>query len=164
MSKQHLKTNVARLLDQAKIAYELVPYDVDESDLSAIHVAESLNENIEQVFKTIVLRGDKTGLFVCVIPGNNEVDLKKVAKISGNKKSEPLPLKELLPSTGYIRGGCSPIGMKKPYPTYIHESASGLDFIYISAGVRGVQLKINPKDLSDLIKGEYGDLCATTSK
>jgi Cys-tRNA(Pro)/Cys-tRNA(Cys) deacylase len=108
------KTNAARLLDRAKIAYELIPYEVDEKDLSAIHVATSLGEDIEQVFKTLILHGDKTGYFVCVIPGEHEVDLKLAAKVSGNKKCDLIPMKELLPLTGYIRGGCSPIGMKKP--------------------------------------------------
>ena len=111
--KKIAKTNVARLLDQAKISYSLVPYIVDENDLSAGHIAEQLGEDIEQVFKTLVLRGDKTGHFVCVVPGEDEVDLKKAAKISGNKKADLIPMKELLPTTGYIRGGCSPIGMKK---------------------------------------------------
>ncbi len=141
------KTNAARLLDKSGIKYELVPYQVDESNLAAEHVAEQLGENIEQVFKTLVLRGDKTGLFVCVIPGNFEVDLKIAAKISGNKSSQMLHVKELLPNTGYIRGGCSPIGMKKPFPTFIHESALLHDYIYISAGVRGLQIKIAPADL-----------------
>lgn len=141
------KTNAARLLDKAGITYELIPYEVNETNLAADHVAEELGENIEQVFKTLVLRGDKSGLFVCVIPGNFEVDLKVAAKISGNKNCEMLHLKELLPNTGYIRGGCSPIGMKKPYPTYIHESALLYDHIYISAGIRGLQFKIAPEDL-----------------
>ena len=116
------KTNAARLLDKAKITYELIPYEVDEKDLSAVHVAASLGENIEQVFKTLVLHGDKSGYFVCVIPGEHEVDLKLAAKASGNKKCDLIPMKELLPLTGYIRGGCSPIGMKKHFPTYIHET------------------------------------------
>ena len=115
------KTNAARLLDRAKIPYELVPYEVDENNLAATHVAEQLGENIEQVFKTLVLRGDKHGIFGCVIPGDKEVDLKKAAKISGNKSAEMIAMKELLPTTGYIRGGCSPIGMKKNYPVNIHE-------------------------------------------
>lgn len=110
-----VKTNAARILDRQKISYELIPYDVDESDLSAVHVAETLAEPIEQVFKTILLRGDKKGLLVCVIPGHLEVDLKAVAKISENKKVEPVAVKELLPLTGYIRGGCSPLGMKKKF-------------------------------------------------
>lgn len=101
------KTNVARLLDKAKVAYQLVPYEVDENDLSATHVADQLGENVAQVFKTLVLHGDKSGYFVCVIPGADEVDLKKAAKVSGNKSCEMIPVKELLPLTGYIRGGCS---------------------------------------------------------
>ena len=104
--KKIQKTNVARLLDKAKVAYELIAYDVDENDLAAQHVADSLGEDIRQVFKTIVLHGDKTGHLVCVLPGDCEVDLKKAARVSGNKKVEPLPLKELLPTTGYIREGC----------------------------------------------------------
>lgn len=118
------KTNAARLLDAAGIAYELVPYEVDESDLAASHVAEQLGEDIEQVFKTLVLRGDRNGIFVVVIPGNMEVDLRVAARISGNKSCEMLHMKELLPTTGYIRGGCSPIGMKKPFPTFIYELPS----------------------------------------
>lgn len=148
------KTNAARLLDKAGIPYDLIPYTVDESYLAAEHVAEELGENIEQVFKTLVLRGDRNGLFVCVIPGNFEVDLKVAARISGNKNCDLIPMKELLPLTGYIRGGCSPIGMKKPYPTFIHESALLYDHIYISAGLRGLQLRISPQDLLDFTGAE----------
>lgn len=148
------KTNVARLLDAAGIRYELVPYEYTEEDLSAQHTADELGENIEQVFKTIVLRGDRTGCFVCVIPGNFEVDLKVAARISGNKNCDPLHMKELLPLTGYIRGGCSPIGMKKPFPTFIHESCLLYDYIYVSAGVRGLQLKISPQDLIGYVGAE----------
>ena len=159
MSKNNrLKTNAARLLDQAKVAYELVPYEVDENDLSVGHVAAGLGEDIEQVFKTIVLHGDRSGHFVCVVPGDHEINLKKAAKISGNKKCELLPLKELLPTTGYIRGGCSPIGMKKQFPTYIHESAAHFDYIYVSAGVRGLQLRISPADLQRQVRAVYADL------
>lgn len=141
------KTNAARLLDKAKISYTLVPYEVDENDLSAIHVASQLGENIAQVFKTLILHGDKNGYFVCVIPGGEEVDLKKAAKISGNKSCEMIPVKELLPLTGYIRGGCSPIGMKKHFPTYIHRTAELFEKVYISAGQRGLQIHLSPKDL-----------------
>ncbi len=148
------KTNAARLLESAGICYELIPYEVDEENLAADHVAEQLGEDIEQVFKTLVIRGDKTGIFVCVIPGNFEVDLKIAAKISGNKSCQMLHLKELLPNTGYIRGGCSPIGMKKPFPTFIHESALLHDYIYISAGVRGLQIKISPNDLFEFVRAE----------
>lgn len=148
------KTNAARLLDKAKISYELIPYEVDENDLSAIHVAANLGENIEQVFKTLVLHGDKHGHFVCVIPGEHEVDLKLAAKASGNKKCDLIPMKELLPLTGYIRGGCTPIGMKKPFPTYIHKSCLDYPYIYISAGQRGLQLKLNPNDLIREVRAE----------
>lgn len=152
------KTNVARLLDKAKVPYQLVPYEVDENDLSAIHVAEQLGENVEQVFKTLILHGDKSGYFVCVIPGADEVDLKKAAKVSGNKKCEMIPVKELLPLTGYIRGGCSPIGMKKHFPTYIHFSAEQFDNIYISAGQRGLQVLLALADLVRETNASFADL------
>ena len=159
MAKQKInKTNVARLLDAAKVDYELIPYEVDESDLSAVHVAAQLGEDVDRVFKTIVLHGDKTGHFVCVVPGEHEIDLKKAAKVSGNKKCELLPMKELLPVTGYIRGGCSPIGMKKHFPTYLHESASAFDYIYVSAGQRGLQVKLSPQDLLREAGAVYADL------
>ena len=151
------KTNAARLLDQRKINYQLIPYQVDEQHLDAEHVAESLGENIEQVFKTLVLKGDKSGYFVCVIPGNCEVDLKKAAKVSGNKNCDLIPMKDLLPTTGYIRGGCSPIGMKKPFPTYIHTTAVDFDHIYISAGVRGLQIQIAPNDLITVSNATLND-------
>lgn len=141
------KTNAARLLDRAKIEYALIPYTVDEDNLAATHVAEELGEDIATVFKTLILRGDRTGHFVCVIPGDKEVDLKAAARVSGNKKCDLIPMKELLPTTGYIRGGCSPIGMKKPFPTFIHTTALDHPYIYISAGVRGLQIKIAPADL-----------------
>lgn len=152
------KTNAARLLDKSKINYQLIPYEVDESDLSAIHVAEQLGESIEQVFKTLVLKGDKSGYFVCIIPGAEEVDLKKAAKVSGNKNCEMIPMKELLPVTGYIRGACSPIGMKKHYPSYIHETVLLYEYIYISAGQRGLQIQLNPSDLINEIRAEATDL------
>ena len=145
------KTNAARLLDAAGIPYELIPYDWSEEDLSAQHVADQLGEPIEQVFKTLVLRGDRNGEFVCVIPGDMEVDLKVAARISGNKSCEMLKMKELLPTTGYIRGGCSPIGMKEPFPTFIYESALLYPYIYISAGTRGLQIKIDPQALIDFV-------------
>ncbi|MCI5706767.1 MAG: Cys-tRNA(Pro) deacylase [Odoribacter sp.] len=153
------KTNAARLLDKAKIKYELLPYEVDEDNLAATHVAEQLNENIAQVFKTLVLRGDRNGIFVCVIPGDCEVDLKVAAKLSGNKSAEMIHMKELLPTTGYIRGGCSPIGMKKPFPTFIHTTCMNFSFIYISAGVRGLQIKIAPADLVAFTSATVAELC-----
>ena len=145
------KTNAARLLDAAGIPYTLVPYEVDEEHLEASHVAQQLGEDLDRVFKTLVLRGDRNGLFVCVIPGSLEVDLKVAARISGNKSCAMIHVKELLPLTGYIRGGCSPIGMKKPLPTFLHESAFLWDSIYISAGVRGLQIGIAPQALKDFI-------------
>ncbi len=148
------KTNAARLLDKAKIKYELIPYEVDESDLSAIHVAEQLNESIEQVFKTLVVKGDKTGYFVCIIPGAEELDLKKAAKASGNKNCEMIPMKDLLPVTGYIRGACSPIGMKKNFPAFIHNTCLDFEYIYVSAGMRGLQIQISPQDLVNAIKAD----------
>ena len=152
------KTNVARLMDKADVAYELIPYEFDEQDLGAEHVAEALGEDIRQVFKTIVLHGDKTGHIVCVVPGNSTVNLKKAARASGNKKVEPLPLKDLLPTTGYIRGGCSPIGMKKRFPTYFHQTATDFPHIYVSAGQRGLQLKISPADLLRESGGTVADI------
>lgn len=152
------KTNAVRLLDKAGIPYELVPYEVDENDLAATHVAEQLGENITQVFKTLVLWGDKTGIFVCVIPGDREVDLKLAAKASGNKSAEMIHMKELLPVTGYIRGGCSPVGMKKPFPTFIHSSCVDFDYIYVSGGVRGLQIKVEPGRLVGFIEAVLTDL------
>lgn len=148
------KTNAARLLDKAKISYELIPYEVDENDLSAVHVAASLGENIDQVFKTLVLHGDKTGYFVCVIPGDKEVNLKLAAKVSGNKSCDMIPMKELLSVTGYIRGACSPVGMKKHFSTYIHETCLEFPYIYVSAGQRGLQIKIDPKELMNEVRAE----------
>lgn len=156
MAKKNNKTNVARLLDKAGVGYELIPYEVDESDLSAVHVAVQLGEDVKRVFKTIVLHGDRSGYFVCVVPGDDEIDLKKAARVSGNKKCELLPMKELLPVTGYIRGGCSPIGMKKHFPTYIHETCLQFPYIYVSAGVRGLQIKLAP---GDLIRESRAEIC-----
>ena len=141
------KTNAARILDKQGVEYELLAYEVDEWDLSALVVAGKLKENIDQVFKTLVLRGDKSGIFVCIIPGAEELDLKKAANISGNKNAAMIPVKDILTITGYIRGGCSPVGMKKDYPTFIDESCFLYDFIFVSAGTRGQQLKLKPDDL-----------------
>lgn len=152
------KTNAARILDQMKLHYDLIPYDVDESDLGAQHIAEQLGQPIERLFKTLVLRGDKLGLFVCVIPGAEEVDLKKAAKVTGNKKVEMIHVKELLPLTGYIRGGCSPIGMKKALPTWFHQSVMDHDSVYCSAGQRGLQFRIAPADLVGAAHGQLADL------
>ena len=152
------KTNAARLLDSKKVAYELIPYEVDENDLSAVHVASQLGEPIDMVFKTLVLHGDRSGYFVCVIPGEKEVDLKLAAKATGNKNCNLIPMKELLPLTGYIRGGCSPIGMKKQFPTYIHSTCKNFETIYVSAGQRGLQVRIRPDDLCSVVNACVCDL------
>jgi len=143
-----IKTNAMRLLDAAKIEYSTKEYEYDESDLSGHHAAEVLGIPAEQVFKTLVTRGDKTGPVVFCIPVDEELDLKKAAVVSGNKKIEMLHVKDLLGLTGYIRGGCSPIGMKKKFPTYIDESAILFEEISISAGVRGCQIVANPEDIA----------------
>jgi Cys-tRNA(Pro)/Cys-tRNA(Cys) deacylase len=152
------KTNAIRLLDKQKIKYNLIPYDVDEDDLSAIHVAEQLNEPVDQVFKTLVLKGDKSGYFVCVIPGAEELNLKMAAKVSGNKNCDMIPMKDLLTVTGYIRGACSPIGMKKQYPSYIDKTVENHSSIYISAGKRGLQIQIKPQDLFQIVNFKVENL------
>lgn len=152
------KTNVIRLLEAAGFAFETKEYPVDENDLSAVHAADALGIEPDSVFKTIVLRGERTGPFVCVVPGPAEVDLKKAARAAGDKRATPLPLKELEPLTGYIRGGCSPIGMKKKFPTFIDETALVFDRISISAGKRGVQAIIAPSDIAALAGAVFRDL------
>jgi Cys-tRNA(Pro)/Cys-tRNA(Cys) deacylase len=158
MAKKIEKTNAARLLDKAGVAYRLIPYEFDENDLAAQHVADSLGQDIAQVFKTLVLHGDRTGYIVCVVPGNSEVDLKALAKVSGNKKVEMIPMKDLLGVTGYIRGGCSPVGMKKRFPTYFHSTATDFERIYVSAGVRGLQIEIAPADLIGAVGGKLAEV------
>lgn len=158
MKQKTEKTNAARLLDKAGIAYQLVPYTVDENNLSASHIAGQLDEPVGQVFKTLVLSGDRTGYFVCVVPGDSEVDLKAAAKVSGNKKCDMIPMKDLLGVTGYIRGGCSPVGMKKLFPTYFHSTALGFDTIYVSAGVRGLQFRIDPGALIKYVRATTADI------
>ena len=160
MAKKIEKTNAARLLDKASVTYRLIPYEVDENDLAAQHVADSLGQDIACVFKTLVLHGDRTSYMVCVVPGNMEVDLKALAKVSGNKKVEMIAMKDLLSVTGYIRGGCSPIGMKKRFPTYFHTTATDHEKIYVSAGVRGLQIEINPQALITFVGAEVADVAA----
>lgn len=142
-----VKTNAMRQLDAAKIPYTACTYEVDENDLSGTHLADQIGLPYEQVFKTIVVRGDKTGYMVFCIPCHKEIDLKRAATVTGNKRVEPVQVKELLPLTGYIRGGCSPIGMKKKFPTYFDESARERDVLTISAGVRGIQLLVKTEDI-----------------
>ncbi len=153
------KTNAARLLDTLHLAYELVSYEVDEEDLSATHLSAQLGEDGGKVYKTLVLKGDKTGYLVCVIPGTAELDLKKAAAHSGNKSCAMLPLKDLQSVTGYIRGGCSPLAMKKHFPTYIDASAFAQPYVYVSAGKRGLQLRLAPTDLQTAAQATAADVC-----
>ena len=144
--KHNKKTNAARKLDELKIEYKIVEYPVDEEHLDAIHVAQEVGMPPAQVFKTLCVRGDKNGVMFAVIPGDGELDLKALAKVSGNKRAELVALKEVLPLTGYIRGGCSPLAAKKAYPVFLDESAILQERIYVSAGQRGVQLLLAPDD------------------
>jgi Cys-tRNA(Pro)/Cys-tRNA(Cys) deacylase len=152
------KTNTIRILESKKISFETRYYEFDENDLSGVTVANKIEANPETVFKTLVCVGDKTGHSVFCIPVVTELNLKKAALASNNKKVEMIKLNDLFPLTGYVRGGCSPIGMKKFFPTYIDESAQLFDDIYVSAGTRGIQLKINSNDLLNLVDGNYADL------
>ena len=145
--KKEAKTNAARILDTLGISYELKTYEVDENDLSAVHVAASVGMPIEMVYKTLVCRGDKNGVVMAVIPGGGELDLKALAAASGNKRVEMVHLKEVFALTGYIRGGCSPLGAKKDYPVFLDESALSQDIIAVSAGKRGEQILLKPADL-----------------
>lgn len=158
MRKGNYKTNAVRLLEQAKIPHKLHFYPVDESDLSATHVCNTLGINYCQVYKTIVLASSNNDYVVAVIPADKEVDLKKIAAIIGVKKVSPLPLKSLQSVTGYIRGGCSPIGLKKPLPIYIQEDSLSELTMYVSGGKRGVQIEIKPQDLIAFTNATVCDL------
>jgi len=153
-----VKTNAARMLDVAGIPYELREYSVDESDLSAPHVAAAIGMPPEQVFKTLVARGDRTGVLLACIPASSELDLKALAAASGNKKVELVPLKDVLGLTGYIRGGVSPLGTKKPYPVYLDETADLWEIISVSAGVRGCQMLVAPGDLARVVELQRCDI------
>ena len=152
------KTNACRILERQGVNFELIEYEVDPDNLDANHVASALGQDITTVYKTLVLHGDKTGHFVCVIQGDKEVDLKKAAKASGNKKVAMIPMKELLPLTGYIRGGCTAIGMKKNFPVFLDQNASSLELFHVSAGKRGLQIKLNPKDYIKVTEATLTDL------
>lgn len=152
------KTNVIRLLEANKISHDIKTYEVDENDLSGTTVAKKIGVSEEMVFKTLVAEGDKSGFLVFCVPVNSEINLKKAASVSGNKKVELIPTKNLLAVTGYIRGGCSPVGMKKKYPTFIDETAQLFDKIYFSAGVRGVQVGTISEDLQKLTDSVFVDL------
>ena len=158
LKSKPIKTNATRQLAAAKINFQTFEYEYDESDLSGLHIAKEMGENPDLVYKTLVTKGEKTGINVFCIPVAKELDLKKCAKVLGDKKVEMIAVKELLPLTGYIRGGCSPIGMKKQYPTFIDISAKALDKIYVSAGKRGGQIFISPEDLSSFVGAEFYDL------
>ena len=153
-----VKTNAMRMLDKAKIEYRTKEYEVDENDLSGSHAADMMGVDHGSVFKTLVLKGEKMGYLVCCIPVDAELDLKKTARAAGDKKVEMIPMKDLLAVTGYIRGGCSPIGMKKQFPTFVEESAVLYDEIAISAGLRGQQILISPQTLVTFIRGKFASL------
>lgn len=152
------KTNAMRMLEKEGIPFRTQEYPVDENDLSGEHVAAVLGQLPEQVFKTLVTKGEKNGIMVFCIPVCEELDLKKIAVLTKDKKVEMIPVKDLLSLTGYIRGGCSPVGMKKKYPTWFDETAQLFDEIYVSAGVRGCQIIINPEMLADCVDGKFADL------
>ncbi|MCE1207777.1 MAG: Cys-tRNA(Pro) deacylase [Spirochaetia bacterium] len=151
------KTNAIRFLESKAVDFDILEYEVDE-DVSAVHVAEKLNMDPDQIFKTIVLKGERTGYFVCIIPGSCEIDLRKAAKAIGDKSCDLIPLKDLEPLTGYIRGACSPFGMKKKFPTFLDETASMFDRISVSAGKRGMQIFIAPGALAQLAEADMVDL------
>ena len=152
------KTNAMRLLEQAGVAFRIETYEFDEEHLSGEHVASQVSLPADQIFKTLVVRGDKQGIMVFCIPVTMALDLKKAAKAAGDKKIEMTHVKELLGLTGYIRGGCSPVGMKKKYPTWIDETAMLYDEIAVSAGARGIQIIINPEALKDFVEAVYADV------
>lgn len=151
-------TNAMRLLKQAGIEFETSEYEVDESDLSGVHLAQVLNVDVDCVFKTLVARSDKRNLYVFCIPAAQELDLKKCAAVVGEKKIEMIQVKELLGLTGYIRGGCSPVGMKKKFPTVFDETAQLFDRIYVSAGQRGVQMIVEPLQLAEYVEAKFADV------
>lgn len=159
MAKSHEETtNAMRLLHTAGIPFETRTYEVDESDLSGVHAAQMMGVPPEQVFKTLVAKGEKRGYLVFVIPVAEELDLKKCAAAAGDKRVELIPMKDLLPLTGYLRGGCSPVGMKKQFPTYFDETATLFDQILVSAGKRGLQLVVSPQQLCGFLGGNFSDL------
>lgn len=152
------KTNAARLLETLSIPYVIHQTDVDLNDLSATTMASKLGEDPERVFKTLVVRGDKNGILMACIPAASELNLKRLAEVSQNKHVEMVHLKEVFGLTGYVRGGCSPLAAKKAYPVYIDETAILYDTIYVSAGLRGVQLELDPNDLQKATQGVFADL------
>ena len=154
------KTNAMRMLDKAKISYEALEYTYDDNDLSGVTIANSVGLPCEMVFKTLVAKGDKTGPIVMCIPVDKEIDLKKAASVTGNKKVEMIHVKDLLGLTGYIRGGCSPVGMKKKFPTFINNTATEFEKITVSAGIKGCQLLVDTKELVSFTDAKLVDLTA----
>jgi Cys-tRNA(Pro)/Cys-tRNA(Cys) deacylase len=155
------KTNALRILETRGVAFRTVAYEIDDEDLSAAAAAEKSGVPLEKIFKTLVLRGDRTGVFICCVPGGEELDLKSAARVSGNKSCELVPLRELQELTGYVRGGCSPIGTKKPFPVFVDETAILFDDISVSAGERGLQVLLDPKDLFSVTGAVTGPLTST---
>lgn len=154
-----MKTNAARILDRLKIAYELREYEVDPDDLTAETVARKVGLPVAQVYKTLVARGDRSGVCLAVVPGDTQLDLKALARLSGDRKIEVVSLKEVQPLTGYIRGGVTALGGKKDYPVYLDERALGFDIISVSAGVRGTQIFLSPKDYAAVTRATLGIIC-----
>jgi len=152
------KTNAVRILDSFNIQYKLFSYEFNEDEIDAVSVANKINAPHDQVFKTLVTIGDKSGVVVFVLPGNAELNLKKAAASSGNKRIEMIKVKDLLSLTGYIRGGCSPLGMTKKYPTFIEETSQLFESIYVSSGVRGMQMLLSPSDLARITDARFADL------
>ena len=153
-----MKTNAVRILESKNISHLTIEYEFNEEEIDAVSVANKIDADPETVFKTLVARNEKNELSVFIIPGNFELNLKKAASASGSKKIEMIKVKELQPLTGYMRGGCSPVGMKKLFPTFIDETAQLYEKIYVSAGVRGMQLFLSPNDLANVIEAEFADL------
>ena len=153
-----LKTNAMRILDSKKVSYEMLSYESEDGKIDGISVAHKIGVDEKNVFKTLVAQGTSKELYVFVIPVAEELDLKNAAKIAGEKKVEMIAVKDIMKYTGYIRGGCSPIGLKRDYRTFIHESAKGLDFMIVSAGKIGHQIKLNPNDLVEVVSGKFEDL------
>ena len=158
-----IKTNAMRMLDTAKIHYEVIEYEVDENDLSGVHIADRLSLPYNMVFKTIVAKGDKTGYCVFCLPVDREIDMKAAASATGNKRIEPLHVKDLLSVTGYVRGGCSPVGMKKKFPVFFDSSVENCEKITVSAGIRGCQLILSPEDLIRYTNAQTCDLTENTN-
>lgn len=152
------KTNAMRILDKNKIKYEVIEYDISDGKIDGVSVAEKTNQDVKEVYKTLVTQGLSKEFYVFVIPVAEELDLKKAAKVAGEKKVEMIHVKDITKYTGYIRGGCSPVGMKKLYKTFIHEDAKALEKICVSGGKKGLQIKLEPKDLIESINGQFADI------